>query len=442
MTINSVSQDIFTAGFSASGAGIIDQNFLPPFVSGGMTFSQANGALSVASGVNANAEFLARSQIAFSGAMRKRFTFTASQRIAGNNFAVLLADLLGENVAYTAVSATQVNVTIPGHKLNAENVGQFVLLGALLGPGGVPGRYPIAAIPDENTISFTVAGWTVGSGTLTAFGRNYVRSLFTGTTVTQFALDAQRNGWATGDTTANIQTTNAPGLLVQTDLSGRKIVWSDSLRASSSTPTLFTRGSRFENIPDDNVGMYVFLWSFNGTAAPASTTTFSLGHVCVETFGNNPVYLQGSRMAAGDEPLPVQGSIGVSAGTNAMGDIGVQYRANATGAATPANVNSPATPVAQAIKAAAGRLLPSVLTNHGASTVFVKFFNVASGSVTMGTTSALFEVALAPNQSVPLFGEGGVGFSTAISIAITGARGLQDATAIAANSVTGFIAFA
>ncbi|MGK3947030.1 hypothetical protein ABK046_52760, partial [Streptomyces caeruleatus] len=65
---------------------------------------------------------------------------------------------------------------------------------------------------------------------------------------------------------------------------------------------------------------------------------------------------------------PVSGTItanigtgSIAAGTNAIGDVGVQYRANATGAASVANVLSPATPAVQTIKASAGRLLSITL---------------------------------------------------------------------------------
>jgi hypothetical protein len=128
------------------------------------------------------------------------------------------------------------------------------------------------------------------------------------------------------------------------------------------------------------------------------------------------------------------GSIG--AGTNAIGDFGVQYRANATGAASPTNLNSPATPAVQTIKGSAGRLLGLVLTNTGAATRFVKVFNATAP--TLGTTPAILDIAIPPNQCLKVHLEGGIGFATAITCAITGARGVTDNTAITAGDVTGF----
>lgn len=130
------------------------------------------------------------------------------------------------------------------------------------------------------------------------------------------------------------------------------------------------------------------------------------------------------------------GTGALAAGANAIGDVGVQYRANATGAGTPTNINSPATPAVQTIKGSAGRLLGFLLLNTNASARFFKVFNVVSP--TLGTTSATLDVALPTNVPVFVRLEGGIAFSTAITCAVTGARGLTDNTAITGNEVTGF----
>lgn len=234
-------QVIWNAGFSAVGASVLDSLFATPFVSGGTAYNQAAGSLNIVAPAAANAEFLARSLAKFQGSMRLRFSTILSQRIAGNNFAAMLADLTGENLPYSIVSSTQVNVTITGHGWTAQNIGQFVNLAAITGAAGIPGRYPIGAIIDANTVQFTVAGWPAsGTGTLTVFGRNYIRCLFTGTTATNANLDAQRNGWATGDTVATINTTAAPGTIVQAELTGREVFFGDATRASTSTPNFST----------------------------------------------------------------------------------------------------------------------------------------------------------------------------------------------------------
>ena len=176
-------QNVASAGFSASGASVLDTFFVQtPFVGSGVSFNQASGSINILTGTTINAEFLCRSVAAYRGSMRKRFTLTASQRIANANLAIMLADLLGESLAYTINSATSVTVALPGHTLDATNVGQFVNIAAITGAAAVPGRYAIASVVAGVSITFTVAGFPAsGSGTCTLFGRNYVRHLATST---------------------------------------------------------------------------------------------------------------------------------------------------------------------------------------------------------------------------------------------------------------------
>lgn len=126
------------------------------------------------------------------------------------------------------------------------------------------------------------------------------------------------------------------------------------------------------------------------------------------------------------------------AGTALIGDVGVQYRASATGAGTITNINCPATPAAQSIKGTAGRLVGLYLHNNAASTRWIKLWNTASGSVTLGTTAAITEIGLNAGQRLELNLEGGLAFGTAITIAITGGQGLTNNTAVTLGDVTGF----
>ena len=301
------SQIIDTAVFSGSGTSVIDPFFVQtPVVGTGVTYNQANGTLNILSGTTANAEFLARSRTFYTGSMRMRTSIITSQRIANSNFAILLADLIGENLAYNIQSATSVNITVPNHGFTSLNLGQFINIGGISGGNGAPGRYAIAAIVDTNTLNFTVSGWSAtGTGTCTLFGRNYVRNLLTGTTATNINFDAQCNGWAPGDTVAAINTTLSPGTVLQTEIAGREVFWFDQVRASTTAPIFSSRASRYENIPDANVSLYVFLWNFNSTTSPASSTTFTLGHLSIESFSNTSVYIQGFRSLGSTNYIPV-----------------------------------------------------------------------------------------------------------------------------------------
>jgi hypothetical protein len=425
----------------------------------GMGVSQSNGNLVLTTGTTANSEFLARSVPSFNGALIERHQTILSQRIANNNFSVLLADRVADSASCTINSATSISVTLTAHGFTAANVGQSMFVGAINGANGVPGRYAIASIPNADTINFTVAGWPAsGSCTVELFGWNYVRWLYAGTTATNAAVDSQRYGWNSGDTTATINTTASPGHMAQTSIDGRSIYFADALIASSTAPTVTTRSHRWVNIPDQEIELFLYLWAFNGSTAPASTTTWTVGFIAVEDTVNLPVYLAGIRQQGLSSAVPVvfpaaqtvvanagTGTLAVSmaaqtptlsAGTNLAGDVGVQYRANATGAAAPTNLNSPATPAVQTIKGSAGRLLGLIATNTGAATRFLKVFNATAP--TLGTSAAILDIAIPVNQCLEVHLEGGIAFATAITCAVTGARGVTDNTAITAGDVTGF----
>lgn len=441
--------DIWSVGFADSGSSLLATEFTQRRLGTGMGVTQASSNLLVTTGTTANSEWLARSVASFRGAYIQRHKTILSQRIANNNFAVMMADLIGEGLACTINSATSITVTKTAHGFTSANVGQFMMVGAINGANGVPGRYAIASVPTADTINFTVAGWPAsGSCTVDLFGWNYVWTQYTGTTATQALIDAQRRGWNSGNTTATINTTASPGHMMQTYADGRNIYWADALVASNTIPTVTTRGSRVESLPDDDVELYVYFWAYNGTTNPATTTTWTVGFVAVEDNANVPAYIAGLRPTGASAPLPVavQGTVTTSttlaAGTAAIGDVGAQYRANATGAATLANILCPATPAAQQLKTGAGRLVSVVLTNNNAAARWLKIFNLAGASVTPGTTSATAEIGIAPNSTINWTLEGGGAFSTGITIMVTGGQGLTNNSAVTAGDVTGMAFFA
>lgn len=140
----------------------------------------------------------------------------------------------------------------------------------------------------------------------------------------------------------------------------------------------------------------------------------------------------------------VSGTVSLSANSAAIGDVGIQYRTNNTGGATPKSVLSPATPGATTIKATAGRLLGVCLQNSAASLRSVKIFHNPIGSVTLGTTAADYEIDIPAGGQVTWNLEGGLGSSVGICYAITSAKGLTDntSTGLATNDVSGVIFYA
>lgn len=138
---------------------------------------------------------------------------------------------------------------------------------------------------------------------------------------------------------------------------------------------------------------------------------------------------------------PVSGTVtaGISAGTNAIGDVGLQVRANATGAATIHHiVAAGSTNVAQ-IKATAGRVLGYCLSNTTASWRYVKLHNVAAA--TAGAAVAM-TIGIPPNGKAECHIGQGIAFATAISRSIVTGAADADATAVTANDVVGDIFFA
>ncbi len=445
--------DIWSAGFAASGSGMLASEMTQRTIGTGVTVSQSSSNLVIAAGTTARAEYLARSTVSFRGAFIQRHKTILSTRIANTNFHVMMADIVGEGLSCTINSATSITVTKTAHGFTADNIGQSMFVGAISGAAGVPGRYAIASIPSVDTINFTVAGWPAsGSCTVDLFGWNYIRTLYTSTTATNAAVDAQRRGWNSGDTTATINTTASPGHVMNVALDGRNVYWSDTLVASSGAPTVTTRASRYENLPGDDVELYVYIWSQNGTTNPASSVSWTIGFLSVEDNANVPTYIAGIRPIGGAAPLPVSGtvalgagtasigSVTLAAGTAAAGDVGVQYRANATGAASGAHIVSAATTNATVVKNAAGRLLGWSLANTNAAWRYVKLHNQTT-TPTAGT-GVVRTIAIPPNSVRELAIEGGIAFTTGIALTtVTGAAD-ADATAVGLNDIVGDLFFA
>jgi hypothetical protein len=130
------------------------------------------------------------------------------------------------------------------------------------------------------------------------------------------------------------------------------------------------------------------------------------------------------------------------AGSSLIGDVGIQYRGSATGAASSVSVLSPATPAAATIKGSAGRLLGCYLQNSAAALRSVKIFNATAP--TLGSTSAAFEIDIGAGGIAQIQFPGGIAFTTAMTYSVTSAKGLTDntSTGLTANDVSGFFAFA
>lgn len=286
----------------------VDTEFFNTIRSGtGQTATQVGGNLVITTGIAANAETMIRSNRSFSGNMIVKWQTILSQRIANNNFTVELVDIIGDGLSITANSATSVTVTIPNNPFTSVNIGQSVWIGAVSGIAVSPTqRAAISSISGDN-VTFTVAGYSVtGSGTCSLFGWNYHQVIYTGTTATAMTYDAQRNGWASGASTLSINTTAGVGHmgLIQS-VDGASAVL-DQLVASATGIQTVMRASRVLNLPDDSVSLFLQIRTHNGTVAPASTTTWTLGFVGIENIISQSVSIVNTKAQNFETPQPVQ----------------------------------------------------------------------------------------------------------------------------------------
>lgn len=304
-----VPPEFMRVGFSEVGSGLqglAAERFTVVQTGSGMTVSQASGNLLIATGTTANAETVIRSVSSFSGSLLARAKTILSQRIANQTFRLELADLVGESLSYTINSATSITVTFPSsNPFSAANVGQYVRLSCITGAAGIPGRFAIASVSGL-TVNLTVASWPAsGSGTLTMYGHNWIALEYSGTTATSAFFDAQRRGWSSGNTTAIVNTTASPGHVAQLAYDVHTAGVSDALVASNTGYSWTQRASRIENLPDVDVPLYLFIVAQNGSTAPASTSTWTIGFVQVEDQGRQKVRIASSD-PVGSHALPVQ----------------------------------------------------------------------------------------------------------------------------------------
>lgn len=90
---------------------------------------------------------------------------------------------------------------------------------------------------------------------------------------------------------------------------------------------------------------------------------------------------------------------------------------------------------AQSIKGSAGQLGGWFIYNPNTSAIYVHLYNVASGSVTVGTTNPQFMLVIPASSGANVLSSVGIDFTTAISTAATSTAGGNGAptTAVEAN---------
>lgn len=327
------SPPLLRVGFAEVGSGLVGAALtkLTLHQTGpGQAVNQSAGNLVITTGTTVNSETVIQSKDPVTGAVFARAKAILSQRIINQTFRVELADLIGHGLAYSIVSTTLVDVTFPAGTcpFTSANVGQSMRLSRLSGVG-IPGRFAIASVTGD-VVRFTVVAWPAsGAGTLTLYGWNSIWVEYSGTTATAANFDATRRGWASGATAATINTTAAPGHVAQLVFDVHTAGLADALVASNAGYQWTNRASRIENLPDPETEMYLWITVQNGSVAPASTTTFTMGFIQVEDLGHAKVRIASSD-PAGSHALPVQ----------VQNTVPVSGSVTATVASTVANVGT------------------------------------------------------------------------------------------------------
>jgi hypothetical protein len=428
-----ISQSMFRTTFSKSiAANGVDPSWFQQIgpLGGGISYSQTGGNLVINSGTTARAELILRSTDFFVGPHELRWQSLLSQRIVNNLFTVELVDVIGDNIPFVINSATSITLNIPRNPFTSENIGQSVSLGAFdTADTAVHGRYAIAAVSGSD-VTFTVSGFSAsGSGTCSAFGWNFHRCSYSGANPATASYDAGRRGYASGDTSATINTTASPGHMGIMVYEDGMTALLDQLVASSTGLATTQRASRVLNMPDEGANLYLQIRVTNGTTAPASTTAWTIGMVAVTEYQPVTVALTTVRPQPANSVAPVQILAGTltGAGTPAI-------------PATPYFVNSAATTNGALVLTGTSGLCALWASNIGATAAFVKLYNKATAP-TVGTDvpEMIIPVAAAVG-GFPGIAEISPGFNAyrfplGLGIAITGAVADSDTTAVAAGQV-------
>jgi hypothetical protein len=295
------------ASFANAFASGADPEFFTTVKTGsGQTISQTGGNLLFTTGTTVNQESIIRSVDTYNDNLVLKYTTILSQRIVNQQFFVEIVDVIGDGLAITINSATSVTIVIPGTTLTSANVGQSMYMGNYTGTGTfIPGRYAIASV-SGTSITFTVASFAVGSGTGSLWGWNYHQVIYQSTTATNASYDTQRKGYASGVTTATINTSASPGHMGIITNEDGNAAYADQLVASSTALQTTLRASRVINIPDEFANLYVQFRVVNGSTAPASTTTWTIGTYSVENYTPTAVSISNIKVEGNNTALPVQ----------------------------------------------------------------------------------------------------------------------------------------
>jgi hypothetical protein len=164
----------------------------------------------------------------------------------------------------------------------------------------------------------------------------------------------------------------------------------------------------------------------SGSLAIASMTL----HDAVDVAAEGPVKIGG--VADSTRPTAVADGDRVNAAYDLQGAAHVIPFPRASGGlstfnGTTSDGGTAVSTTAVAVKASAGQLYGWFLYNPNDEVSFVNFYDVAQGSVTVGTTNPLFQIAIPAGQAANLMAPFGITFGTAITVSGTKTAGSNTA---------------
>jgi len=297
--------------------------------------------------------------------------------------------------------------------------------------------------------TFWVELVSVDPATLVPDGRHCAALRFDGTTATTAIYEVQNGGLARlASAASTVPTTAAAGMYEIEVFADEAWFHGQTLDSVNARVNSYRR---HQQIPDPNALYKVRLRWLNGATPPASSTTMTAQYLIVMDYMELTAEITAGRgQNVAGQAIGVQIAGSLPAGTNAIGqlaagsalvgDVGVQYRATATGAASRAHLVAAANTNPTIVKASAGRLLGWSLSNTTAAWVFVKLHNQATAP-TAGT-GVVQTIGIPPNGIAQQTIEGGIGFATGIALTTVTGSADADATAVGAGAIVGDLFFA
>ena len=423
----------FKWNFSKVIASGVDTDFGTVIKTGtGQTISQSAGNLVVTTGTTAYSESIIRSNQPFDPNGIVRWGLQLSQRIANQNFSIEFVDVIGDNLSMTINSTTSVTVTKTAHGFTSADIGKGMWIGNISVASCLTQRATIASVTTD-TITFTVVGFPAsGTGTCSLFGYNFYQTIYSGTSTTNLGSFAtQRLGWQNLIPSPGVFSTSAPGHIGIIDSPRHNDAsLNDQSNTTGTSNQIAQRATSNQNIPEDTP-LYLQIRVFNGTAAPASTTTLTMSFVDAQMYDPQMISIAGIQSISGKNSLPVY----FPAASSVTAHEGTPVTPTAY------TLNSAATTNAVAVKASAGTVYAVAVTNTSATVKYLKIYNKATAP-TVGTDVPLITIPIAPTAIANItWADKGLRFATGIGIATTTGIAHTDTNAVAANDLQITISF-